>query len=153
MKSLIIIILSIFTFQVKGQEDTIMKIDIKGVDTTLALYNYYIIDSTIYPKRNLIVIKQMWVDKGNREINGKLQLGQLLVVEVNPIGPEKTIFGNDTTILRGHARARNSCFIDGQLIQKGNQNKSEFIKENAAIRIDYFELKKIKTLGNKTYKQ
>jgi len=130
------------TFSVKGQIDTILKVQLNKIDTTFALYNYYTIDSTIYPRRNLIVIRQIWSDKLNVKTNLKLKIGQELTLLVFPIGPEKTVWENDTIILRGHARGRNVSYIDGQLVTS-NFNKSNFKLENAGIRMEYFELKEV----------
>lgn len=149
MKYLIIILLSILTVQLKGQSDTVMFIEVLKIDTTQPIYNYYTIDSTIYPKRNLIVISQVWVDKRDRDKIKQLQLGDKLTVEMDLIGPGKTLWGEDTVGLRGHARARNSTFfIDGENSKlKNKQRKSDFNPEKAVIRVDYFELKKIKYGG------
>ena len=137
------------TISVFGQETITMTVEIQKIDTSQFFYNYYTFDSTANTKENLIILKQIWVERSDTAKTKMMRLGEPLNVVLFPIGPEKTIWDEDTITLRGHARPRNSVFIDGQLIQtdKKKKKKSEFDPEKSAIRIDYYELKKIKNGG------
>lgn len=136
------------TISVFGQDTITMTVEIQKIDTAQPFYNYYTFDSTANPKENQIILKQIWVEKSDTAKTNKIRLGELLTVVLFPIGPEKTIWDGDTITLRGHARPRNSVFIDGQLIQTDKKKKkSEINPEQSAIRIDYYELKKIKNGG------
>jgi hypothetical protein len=148
MKNLLAIIAMTLTISVFGQDTITMTVEIQKIDTTQFFYNYYTFDSTANRKENLIILKQIWLEKSDTAKVNKIRLGERINLVLFPIGPEKAIWEGDTITLRGHARSRNSVFIDGQLIQTDKKKKkSEFDPEKSAIRIDYFELKKIKNGG------
>ena len=148
MKHLLSLILLVSNLTLLGQNEEEMTVEIQGIDTTDVFYNYYTFDTTAIPKQNVIAIRQLWVDKADTSKTNRLRLGQSYIVNVDPIGPEKGVWDGDTVHYRGHARF-SSIFIDGQRIDKKRKQKknSEFIPEEAIIRIDYYELKKIRNGG------
>jgi hypothetical protein len=103
MKNLLTIIAMTLTFSVFGQDTITMTVEIQKIDTTQFFYNYYTFDSTANRKKNLIILKQIWVEKSDIEKINKIGLGERLNVVLFPIGPEKKIWEGDTINLRGHA--------------------------------------------------